>query len=124
MQQETGAAYCAQQELPGPGRQRASSAGAQEDKLLLELINRHGTSNWSIIARDMPGRNGKSCRLRCACARGRPAAHCTAACLSRQRWQVVQPAQPHAEEGALLAKRGRADHPGALPAPPRPPGRG
>ena len=37
---------------------------AQEDKLLMDLISRHGTGNWSVIARELPGRNGKSCRLR------------------------------------------------------------
>ena len=37
----------------------------QEDKQLMELISRHGTGNWSVIARELPGRNGKSCRLRC-----------------------------------------------------------
>ena len=36
----------------------------QEDELLVELIEKHGTGNWSVIAKEMPGRNGKSCRLR------------------------------------------------------------
>lgn len=36
----------------------------QEDALLKELIHKHGTGNWSTVAKDMPGRNGKSCRLR------------------------------------------------------------
>ncbi|KAK9797000.1 hypothetical protein WJX73_001986 [Symbiochloris irregularis] len=37
---------------------------AQEDQLLMKLIDKHGTSNWSVVARGLPGRNGKSCRLR------------------------------------------------------------
>ncbi|CAI0557590.1 unnamed protein product [Linum tenue] len=35
-----------------------------EDELLQRLVQRHGARNWSLIARSIPGRSGKSCRLR------------------------------------------------------------
>ncbi|XP_010268609.1 PREDICTED: transcriptional activator Myb-like [Nelumbo nucifera] len=36
----------------------------EEDKILTRLVNRHGARNWSLISRYIPGRSGKSCRLR------------------------------------------------------------
>lgn len=41
----------------------------QEDRKLLQLIDQHGRDNWSKVADameqcGMPGRTGKSCRLR------------------------------------------------------------
>ncbi|KAK7300510.1 hypothetical protein RJT34_11355 [Clitoria ternatea] len=36
----------------------------QEDATLLKLVNQHGPRNWSIISSGIPGRSGKSCRLR------------------------------------------------------------
>ncbi len=41
-------------------------AGLLQDALLVSLIQRLGTKNWSVIARGIHGRTGKSCRLRCA----------------------------------------------------------
>ena len=38
---------------------------AQEDVVLVRLVEEHGTKNWSIIAKGIPGRTGKSCRIRC-----------------------------------------------------------
>jgi len=35
-----------------------------EDELLQKLVQRHGARNWSIISKSIPGRSGKSCRLR------------------------------------------------------------
>ncbi|KAI6701416.1 hypothetical protein NL676_015740 [Syzygium grande] len=35
-----------------------------EDDLLRKLVGRHGARNWSLISRSIPGRSGKSCRLR------------------------------------------------------------
>lgn len=35
-----------------------------EDKKLRELVNRHGTSNWIPISKQMPGRNARQCRDR------------------------------------------------------------
>lgn len=43
------------------------SAGAwtiEEDDKLCQLIELHGAKNWSVIASGIPGRTGKSCRLR------------------------------------------------------------
>jgi myb proto-oncogene protein len=36
----------------------------QEDKLLLELVEKYGPQQWTLIAASLGGRNGKSCRLR------------------------------------------------------------
>lgn len=36
----------------------------EEDQLLKKLVQRHGARNWSLISRSIPGRSGKSCRLR------------------------------------------------------------
>lgn len=36
----------------------------QEDAILGGLVSKFGARNWSLIARGIPGRSGKSCRLR------------------------------------------------------------
>nr|AXP34746.1 MYB4 protein [Actinidia deliciosa] len=36
----------------------------EEDKSLQRLVQRHGARNWSLIRMSIPGRSGKSCRLR------------------------------------------------------------
>lgn len=36
----------------------------EEDELLQKLVQRHGARNWSLISKSIPGRSGKSCRLR------------------------------------------------------------
>ncbi|KAL7131617.1 hypothetical protein ABFS83_12G016200 [Erythranthe nasuta] len=36
----------------------------EEDDLLQSLVQRHGPRNWTLISRSIPGRSGKSCRLR------------------------------------------------------------
>eukprot|EP00897_Mesotaenium_endlicherianum_P004377 jgi/Mesen1/3968/ME000210S03208 len=36
----------------------------EEDAVLQNLVERRGARNWSVIAKDIPGRSGKSCRLR------------------------------------------------------------
>ncbi|XP_052188020.1 transcription factor MYB25-like [Diospyros lotus] len=36
----------------------------QEDAVLTRLVREFGAKNWSLIARGIPGRTGKSCRLR------------------------------------------------------------
>ncbi|XP_008785463.1 transcription factor MYB1-like [Phoenix dactylifera] len=36
----------------------------EEDALLGNLVKKFGARNWSLIARGIPGRSGKSCRLR------------------------------------------------------------
>lgn len=36
----------------------------EEDVVLSELVSKFGARNWSLIARGIPGRSGKSCRLR------------------------------------------------------------
>ncbi|XP_074577655.1 transcription factor MYB77-like [Curcuma longa] len=36
----------------------------EEDAVLMRLVERHGPRNWSLISSGIPGRSGKSCRLR------------------------------------------------------------
>lgn len=36
----------------------------QEDEMLLKLVEERGPRNWSLISAGIPGRSGKSCRLR------------------------------------------------------------
>lgn len=36
----------------------------EEDESLQKLVQRHGARNWSLISKSIPGRSGKSCRLR------------------------------------------------------------
>ncbi|WCJ19752.1 myb domain protein 109 [Euphorbia peplus] len=36
----------------------------EEDGVLTQLVSKFGARNWSLIARGIPGRSGKSCRLR------------------------------------------------------------
>ncbi|CAM0908844.1 unnamed protein product [Alopecurus aequalis] len=36
----------------------------EEDEALRALVERHGARNWTAIGRGVPGRSGKSCRLR------------------------------------------------------------
>ncbi|CAA7389822.1 unnamed protein product [Spirodela intermedia] len=36
----------------------------EEDVILSRLVSKFGARNWSLIARGIPGRTGKSCRLR------------------------------------------------------------
>lgn len=36
----------------------------EEDEMLQQLVEKHGARNWSIIGKAIPGRSGKSCRLR------------------------------------------------------------
>lgn len=59
-----------------PGEDAASASAAatrewvrgpwsqEEDALLSDLVERLGARNWTLIARGIPGRSGKSCRLR------------------------------------------------------------
>ncbi|XP_071735180.1 transcription factor MYB44-like [Rutidosis leptorrhynchoides] len=35
-----------------------------EDEMLQQLVEKHGPRNWSLICKSIPGRSGKSCRLR------------------------------------------------------------
>ncbi|KAK7310797.1 hypothetical protein RJT34_08532 [Clitoria ternatea] len=36
----------------------------EEDEALQRLVQLHGPRNWSVISKSIPGRSGKSCRLR------------------------------------------------------------
>jgi hypothetical protein len=56
----------------------------QEDEALRKQVARLGPRNWSLIAKAIPGRSGKSCRLRWVC---RP----TTDCGSRLEWSSFTP---------------------------------
>ncbi|KAI3669783.1 hypothetical protein L6452_41187 [Arctium lappa] len=36
----------------------------EEDEMLQQLVEKHGPRNWSLVSKSIPGRSGKSCRLR------------------------------------------------------------
>nr|XP_043615294.1 transcription factor MYB44-like [Erigeron canadensis] len=36
----------------------------EEDEMLQQLVEQHGPRNWSLVSKTIPGRSGKSCRLR------------------------------------------------------------
>jgi len=36
----------------------------EEDETLQKLVEKHGARNWALISKSIPGRSGKSCRLR------------------------------------------------------------
>lgn len=36
----------------------------EEDKKIIELVQRYGTGNWILIAQQIDGKNGKQCRER------------------------------------------------------------
>ncbi|KAG2326347.1 hypothetical protein Bca52824_009075 [Brassica carinata] len=49
----------------GGGRCKAKGPwSAEQDAVLTRLVNKLGPRNWTLIARGIPGRSGKSCRLR------------------------------------------------------------
>lgn len=49
----------------GGGRERVRGPWSpEEDAILSELVGKFGARNWSLIARGISGRSGKSCRLR------------------------------------------------------------
>ena len=37
----------------------------QEDATLIKLVEQHGPRDWAVMSTGIPGRSGKSCRLRC-----------------------------------------------------------
>ncbi|KAL6131630.1 hypothetical protein ACLB2K_070004 [Fragaria x ananassa] len=49
----------------GTGDNRVKGSWSpQEDATLIKLVAEHGPRNWSLISSGIPGRSGKSCRLR------------------------------------------------------------
>ncbi|XP_066364368.1 transcription factor MYB77-like [Miscanthus floridulus] len=48
----------------GSGGRVKGSWTPEEDDLLLRAVTRHGPRNWTVISAEIPGRSGKSCRLR------------------------------------------------------------
>ncbi|KAL5202366.1 hypothetical protein ABZP36_013318 [Zizania latifolia] len=43
---------------------KKGSWSPEEDDLLRGAVERHGARNWTVISGEVPGRSGKSCRLR------------------------------------------------------------
>ncbi|KAG6535887.1 transcription factor MYB77-like [Zingiber officinale] len=67
------------EESGGGGEERGDqkvkgSWSPEEDAVLMRLVERHGPRNWSLISSGIPGRSGKSCRLRW-CNQLSPAVH-------------------------------------------------
>ncbi|XP_008792655.2 transcription factor MYB77-like [Phoenix dactylifera] len=57
------------------GEQRIKGSWSpEEDAQLMRLVDRHGPRNWTLISSGIPGRSGKSCRLRW-CNQLSPAVH-------------------------------------------------
>ncbi|KAG5412589.1 hypothetical protein IGI04_000156 [Brassica rapa subsp. trilocularis] len=54
--------------MSGPSRKNMERIkgpwSPEEDDLLQSLVQKHGPRNWSLISKSIPGRSGKSCRLR------------------------------------------------------------
>ncbi|XP_010531261.1 PREDICTED: transcription factor MYB44 [Tarenaya hassleriana] len=54
--------------MSGPSRREMERIkgpwSPEEDDLLQKLVHKHGPRNWSLISKSIPGRSGKSCRLR------------------------------------------------------------
>uniref|UniRef100_A0A1D1YV79 Transcription factor MYB44 n=1 Tax=Anthurium amnicola TaxID=1678845 RepID=A0A1D1YV79_9ARAE len=48
----------------GNRRRIKGSWSSEEDAQLVKLVDRHGPRNWTLISSGVPGRSGKSCRLR------------------------------------------------------------
>ncbi|KAI7735686.1 hypothetical protein M8C21_019850 [Ambrosia artemisiifolia] len=46
------------------GTKIKGSWSPQEDTTLIKMVEQHGPRNWSLISSRIPGRSGKSCRLR------------------------------------------------------------
>jgi transcription factor MYB, plant len=45
-------------------RVKKGSWTPEEDELLRRAVARHGARNWTVVGGEVPGRSGKSCRLR------------------------------------------------------------
>jgi hypothetical protein len=52
-----------QSPVPPPAFKKAKWS-TEEDELLRQFVEIHGLGNWSVIAQNIPGRNGKQCRER------------------------------------------------------------
>lgn len=63
------------QQVQQEGQHRVKGSWSpEEDAMLTRLVERHGARNWSVISEGIPGRSGKSCRLRW-CNQLSPAVH-------------------------------------------------
>ena len=52
-------------DLPeGAGGTQRKQWSQQEDALVRQLVQQHGTRSWTLVAQHLPGRTGKQCRER------------------------------------------------------------
>ncbi|KAK4756725.1 hypothetical protein SAY87_006852 [Trapa incisa] len=82
----------------------------EEDAALMKLVDQHGPRNWSLISTSIPGRTGKSCRLRW-CNQLSPTVHHRPFTLVEDQL-ILEAHRAHGNKWATIARllRGRTDN--------------
>ncbi|KAE8770579.1 transcription factor MYB44 [Hordeum vulgare] len=93
----------------GAGRIKGSWS-PEEDELLRDAVARHGARNWTVISAEIPGRTGKSCRLRW-CNQLSPGVHRRAFTPDEDR-VIFEEHSKHGNKWATIARKlqGRTDN--------------
>ncbi|KAK9112658.1 hypothetical protein Scep_020177 [Stephania cephalantha] len=82
----------------------------EEDEALQRLVQKHGPRNWSLISKSIPGRSGKSCRLRWCNQLSPQVEH--RAFTKEEDETIVRAHQQHGNKWATIARmlNGRTDN--------------